>query len=213
MNWTERSPISPAMLLVLGAGGHGRVVAEAALASRGWSRIVASDRNSLLCLGQLLPGIDLVQTGVLSSPDIALHVAIGSNVAREREATFCGVDRLVTIQHYSAVISPFSQIGAGCFIAATAVIAAGASLGLGVIVNHGTVVDHDVQIGSFCHIAPSATLGGAVIVGNRVMIGSAAVVLPSVRITDEVTVGAGAVVTADITQPGTYAGVPARRIS
>lgn len=213
MNPIQYFPISPALLLVLGAGGHGRVVAEAALSSGGWSRIVASDRNPVLCVGQLLPGIELVQIGVLPSPGVALHVAIGSNSAREREATSCGVDLLVTIQHCSAVISPFSHIGAGCFIAATAVIAAGASLGIAVIVNHGAVVDHDVQIGSFCHIAPSATLGGAVILGNRVMIGSAAVVLPSVRITDEVTVGAGAVVTADITQPGTYAGVPARRIS
>jgi sugar O-acyltransferase (sialic acid O-acetyltransferase NeuD family) len=200
-------------MLVLGAGGHGRVVAEAALFSGGWSRVIASDRNPSLCVGQLLPGIALVKIDALVASGFALHVAIGSNSAREREANFWGHDRLVTIRHGAAVVSPFSQLGAGCFVAATAVIAAGVDLGMGVIVNHGAVVDHDAQIGAFCHIAPNATLGGAVRIGNRVMIGSGAVVLPSVCISDEVIIGAGAVVAADITQPGIYVGVPARRIS
>lgn len=174
---------------------------------------MASDRNPALCVGQLLPGIELVPMDALSSPGLALHVAIGSNSAREREATLWGLDRLVTIRHGSAVISPFCQIGAGCFIAATAVVANGATLGVGAIVNHGAVVDHDVRTGSFCHIAPNAALGGAVSIGSRVMIGAGAVVLPSLRITDDVVIGSGAVVTADISQPGTYVGVPARRIS
>jgi sugar O-acyltransferase (sialic acid O-acetyltransferase NeuD family) len=213
MNALESSLLTPDTLLVFGAGGHGRVVADAAVSSGSWGRVIASDQNRAVCCGRLLPGVELVQMEAVLSSDFALHVAIGSNLSREREATLKGLDRLVSIRHSAAVVSRASQISAGCFLAANSVIAPGVVLGIGVIVNHGAVADHDVQTGAFCHIAPNATLGGAVRIGNRVMIGAAAVVLPSVCITDDVVVGAGAVVTTDIIQPGTYAGIPARRIS
>ncbi|MBC7604044.1 MAG: acetyltransferase, partial [Ramlibacter sp.] len=85
-------------------------------------------------------------------------------------------------------------------------------LGRSVIVNHGAVVDHDVVIGEFSHVAPRAALGGNVVVGKRVLIGAGASVLPGIRIADDVTVGAGAVVIEHLDQPGVYAGVPARRL-
>lgn len=200
------------MLLIFGAGGHGRVVADAALRSPNPPAIIASDRNPAACSGELLPSVALKDPDAAQLLDVAVHIAIGNNRAREKEAAFWGHERLVSVFHPLASLSPFGRVAAGSFVAASAVLAPGAVLGMGVIVNHGAVVDHDVQVGDFSHIAPNATLGGNARVGRRVLIGAGAVVLPSVSIADDVTVGAGAVVTADLTVAGTYAGLPARKM-
>ena len=199
-------------LLVLGAGGHGRVVADAALRAGGWREISATDRNAALCAGELLPGVQLTAAGPALSTASAVHIAIGSAQAREAESRAVGADRLVSVVHPDATVSRYAVLTPGCFVAARAVIAPQARLGACVIVNHGAVVDHDVAVGDFCHVAPNATLGGAVRLGRRVLVGAGAAVLPGLRICDDATVGAGAVVDADIVEPGVYAGVPARRI-
>ena len=199
-------------LLIFGAGGHGRVLVDAALLMHRWSRIVVSDRKLPENQSELLTGIGLLTVTAAQALDPSVHVAIGNNQFRQREAGAWGHERLVSVVHPTAVISVFSSMGAGCFIAAAAVIGPSAQLGIGVIVNHGAVVDHDVEIGSFSHIAPNASLGGHVKLGQRVLIGSGAVVLPSIVIGDDVTVGAGSVVNANLLESGTYAGIPARKI-
>lgn len=200
-------------LLVFGAGGHGRVVADAAELENRWPGLLASDRNPALCRGELLPGIRLVVAESVPPELGAVHIAIGNNRWREHEARLWGVEHLVSVLHPSAVVARSGSVGSGCFVAATAVVGPGAELGMAIIVNHGAVVDHDAKVGDFSHIAPRATLGGGVDVGCRVLIGTGAVVLPGIRIADDVVVGAGAVVCGDITEAGTYAGTPARRIA
>lgn len=202
---------TPALLL-FGAGGHARVVADALLRTPGTWRLQASDRNDALCVGELLPGVPLTPMGALGHWPQALHVAIGDNAAREKESLALGPDQLVSVLHPLACVSPHAQIAAGCFVAAQAVLAPGAVLAMGVIVNHAAVVDHDVTIGAFAHIAPGAVLGGGVRVGARVLLGAGAVVRPGVSICDGAVIGAGAVVCADILQAGVYVGVPARRM-
>lgn len=198
-------------LLIFGAGGHGRVVADAARAA-GNTGLLASDRNPVLCQGDLLPGVALYLPDDLSSVQAtALHVAIGNNTARERESKALGVHRLYTVCHPAASVSPFAQLGIGNFIAAQAVVAPGARLGLGIIVNHGAVVDHDCRIGDFAHIAPGAVLGGEVYIGSGVLVGAGAVVLPGRSVVSGAVIGAGAVVCDNIDLPGTWVGVPARR--
>lgn len=200
-------------LLIFGAGGHGRVVADAARAE-GATGLLASDRNHGLCQGELLPGIALRLPNTPSVTQAkALHVAIGHNTARERESKALGVQRLHTVCHPAASVSPFAQLGAGSFVAAQAVVAPGAELGLGVIVNHGAVVDHDCRVGDFAHIAPGAVLGGGVRIGTRVLLGSGAVVQPGLTVVADAVIGSGAVVCQNIDTPGTYVGVPARRVS
>jgi len=199
-------------LLILGASGHGRVVADAALCRGGWTVIYATDRDPARCAGELVPGVALMEPEAALQAASAVHVAIGDARARRNEAIAAGVARLATVVHPHASVSAFATVGAGCFIAARAVVAPAARLGLGVIVNHGAVVDHDVVVEDYSHIAPGATLGGAVRVGSLVLIGAGASVLPGLRICDGAVIGAGAVVRQDVTQPGVYAGVPARRI-
>lgn len=201
-------------LLVFGAGGHGRVVADAALASGQWDSVWGADRSPSRCTGQLLNGVELLAPEVaLGFTQAGIHVAIGDNSARFREATTWGLARLVTVKHPQVAQSDFSRVAAGCFLAAGAVVAPNADLAMCVIVNHHAVVDHDAVIGSFTHIAPGAVIGGDVRIGAHVLVGSGAVVMPGLSICERAIIGAGAVVCSDITQPGTYVGVPARRVA
>ncbi|MES2910448.1 MAG: NeuD/PglB/VioB family sugar acetyltransferase [Pseudomonadota bacterium] len=199
-------------LMIFGAGGHGRVVADAALLEGSWPEVFASDRNASSCQGELLPGVQLRPVDALSSADIGVHIAIGNNRARQQEAAVCGHERLVSVIHPAATVSPFSYISKGSFVAAGAIVGPAASVGVGVIVNHGAVVDHDVEVGAFSHIAPNAVLGGHVKTGQRVLVGAGAVVLPMKIVGDDVTIGAGTVVNEDLLEPGVYAGIPVRKI-
>jgi sugar O-acyltransferase (sialic acid O-acetyltransferase NeuD family) len=199
------------ILLILGAGGHGRVVADAALRQGIWREIRATDRDAGRCAGELLPGIVLAAPEQALAGATAVHVAIGTAGARQGETEAIGSARLASIVHPQASVSTHARVGPGCFIAAQAVVAPGAQLGVGVIVNHGAVVDHDVSVGEYSHIAPRAGLGGAARIGKRVLVGTGACVLPGVSICDDATIGAGAVVHADVTRPGVYVGVPARK--
>jgi sugar O-acyltransferase (sialic acid O-acetyltransferase NeuD family) len=199
-------------LLIFGAGGHGRVVADAALASGRWLRVLASDRDPARCSGELLPGVALLPAYAATASAAGVHVAIGNAAARAREVEALPAGLLATVVHPAATVSPYARIAPGCFVAAQAVVAPCAELGVSVIINHAAVVDHDVAVGDFCHIAPSAVLGGTVRVGKRVLVGSGARVLPGLRIGDDVVIGAGAVVVDHLPDPGIYAGVPARRL-
>ena len=202
-------------LLLFGAGGHARVVADAALCSGRWGVLRASDRNDEVCIGELLPGVVMATlSGLLDLKGQvdAVHVSIGHNASRQREAIAFGLGRLVTVVHPKASVSSHAFLAAGCFIAAQSVLSPGAQLGMGVIVNHAAVVDHDVCVGAFSHIAPGAVLGGAAQIGARVLIGAGAVVLPGVSVCDDAVIGAGAVVSDHVRTAGTWAGVPARSL-
>lgn len=197
---------------LIGAGGHGCVVADA-LAASGLTRDRLVPRDGVP--GRSIQGVAVVtpETG----PDLAdeaFHVAIGSAIIRARLYALAIAEGGVplTVIHPAAVVASDAVIGPAGFVAAGAIVSARARTGLAAIVNHAAVVDHDVVIGDFSHIAPNATLGGGVTVGNSVLIGSGAVVLPGVRIADDVVVGAGAVIVSDIGAPGTWVGNPARRL-
>lgn len=199
-------------LLIFGAGGHGRVVADAALGAGAWSRVIASDRDPQRCRGELLPGVPLLPIDEALAAADGVHVAIGDAASRRKEAASLAAKPLATVVHPRASVSSHAAIGAGCFVAAQAVVAPGARLGSAVIVNHGAVVDHDVRVGDFCHVAPLAALGGGADLGTDVLVGSGASVLPGVRVAAGVVIGAGAAVCEDLAGAGRYAGVPARRL-
>jgi UDP-3-O-[3-hydroxymyristoyl] glucosamine N-acyltransferase len=93
------------------------------------------------------------------------------------------------------------------------VVNPGARIGRGVIVNTAAIVEHDCIVGDYCHLAPRAGLLGHCVLGDNVWLGANATVVQGVSVCSNVTIGAGAVVTSNITEPGTYAGVPARKIN
>lgn len=204
---------SVSVLLILGAGGHARVVTDTAL-SVGWKRVVVGDDDPDKWNTELLPGMFIVSPQALVRWGIThMHVAIGDNRVRERMATRFAALPLVSIVHPNATVSPHAVVGSGAFIAARAVVAAGARLDAGVIVNHGSVIDHDCIVGAYSHIAPNATLAGEVRVGAHCLIGAGANVLAGLEISPDVIVGAGSVVTRGLLATGVYAGVPARKMS
>lgn len=189
-------------LTLIGAGGHAKVVLEAAHAAHPGIALRVFDQSPGR-VGQALLG--LAVEGMPAQFAGAVHIAIGDAAAREQVwKTFMqsGDARLLAIIHPAASVAPSAKVGDGVFAAAQSVIGPEALVGRGVIVNHGAVVDHDCNVGEWSHIAPNATLGGGVTVGRSVMVGAGATVLPGVRIGDRATVGAGAVVLADVA-PGT----------
>jgi len=202
----------PTDLLIVGAGGHAKVVIEAAQAQNQAIQIVLTDQDPAK-EGNKILGTLAVQ--LLKSWDefpSRYHCAIGNNQVREQlsiEAQKQGRQPF-TITHPNASISPSATLGCGSFVAANAVVAAEAQFYDGCIINHGAVVDHDCQIGAYTHVAPNSVLGGAVSVGSRVLIGSGAVILPGVTIGNDAVVGAGAVVTRDIGSRCCVVGTPAR---
>jgi sugar O-acyltransferase (sialic acid O-acetyltransferase NeuD family) len=216
-------PTDP-LLLVFGAGGHGKVVADAGLAQVAavngrpppWQGVVASDHDQAKCRGELLPGVRLVPPDearrLLQDGEALLHLAIGRNAHRAAQAAQFGGVGYACVVHPAASVSPNAQLASGCFVAAQAVVAVHAVLGQSVIVNHGAVVDHDCEIGEFSHLAPGAVLGGGVTTGSQVLVGAGARLLPGVVVGHGVTIGAGAVLTRDAAQ-GTWVGVPARRVA
>ena len=199
-------------LLVFGAGGHGRVVAEAALLKGQWGGVVASARSLPAHLTMLLPGVNLVNFDTVSQTATEIHIAIGNNAARQAEAEALGQLMLVSVVHPQACVSAFSQMGAGCFVAACAVVAPLAVMGVGVIVNHSAVIDHDAEVGAFSHIAQLASVCGHARLGRRVSVGSGAVVLPFAVLGDDVVLSPGSVASGNLLTPGVYSGTPAVKI-
>jgi sugar O-acyltransferase (sialic acid O-acetyltransferase NeuD family) len=202
----------PIELMLVGSGGHAKVVAEAAEASFTDSKIVVADQN-LDRVGHLL--LDKYPVRLLNdwvAQCNCFHVAIGDGKAR-RELSLMLVDNdktPVTIFHPASNVSGRAFIGRGAFIAAGAVVGAEANIGEGVILNHNSVVDHDSYIGAFSHVAPGATICGGVEVGSMTLVGARAVLLPSVKIGSNVTIGAGSVVACDIPDGHTVMGVPGK---
>lgn len=202
-------------LAILGASGHGKVVADAASLS-GWVEIVFFD--------DAWPAV--AKNGpwavVGRSPDLLTKaaefdgavVAIGNNgirMARQQELVSAGL-KLISVIHPSAIVSPHASVGAGSVVFASAVINACATLGSGCIVNTGAVIEHDCEVGDFSHLSPNAVLAGGVTAGQKVWVGAGAMVKQLVVLGDEVTVGMGSVVLKDVAAGKTVVGVPARPI-
>lgn len=201
-------------LLVIGAGGHGRVVADAALTS-GWSTVAfLDDRRSELGAPLGLPIVGTLQdlptqrqqfsAAVVGIGDAAARLEI---LARCRAAGF----ELATVVHARACVSRFATIGPGSVVFAQAAVNPGAKIGEGCIINTGATVDHDCVLGDGVHICPGAHLGGNVQIADRAWIGIGAVVRQGIALGREVMVAAGATVVADVSAGVTVVGVPARQ--
>lgn len=194
-------------LCIIGAGGHGKVVAdtaeicgyeEIAFLDQAWPERVSNGRWRII--GH--PG----DTGEQR------FCAIGDNAARARVFGALDLNDSPVLAHPSAVVSSSVQLGAGTFLAAGVIINADARVGRGVILNTGCSVDHDCVLCDFVHVSPGARLAGNVYVGANSWIGIGAVVREGVQIGRDVIVGAGAAVLEDIDDEARFGGVPAKRI-
>lgn len=157
-------------LLIVGAGGHGRSVAEAVLAA-GSYKVVGFVDDAAPALEQVwaLPvfGATADLTSYRECADVAI-VAMGNNRLREElhgRLTVAGFE-LATVVHPKAIVSPRAVIGAGCAIMAGAIVNTEVQLGAGVIVNCGAVVDHHCRVEDFGHLGVNAAMAGGSVLGR-----------------------------------------------
>ena len=199
-------------LLIIGASGHGKVIADIALATKIYREIVFldDDENILECRGFSVIG-KVSDLGHYVS-EYEMVVAIGNAQTRRRimEQVETAGGTLATLIHPQAVVSKYASIGIGTVVMPGTVINAGATIGKGCIVNTSASVDHDCRIGDYVHVSVGAHLAGTVSIDECTWIGIGAVVSNNIHICGQCMIGAGAVVVSDITVSGTYVGVPAK---
>ena len=201
-------------LAIVGAGGHGRVIADAAQCG-GWTGVEFYDdawphtarhngpwqiRGDVTLLLERLHEYD----GVI--------VGIGDNQMRAdvQQKLLAAGAPLTCVLHPASIISRHAELGAGCAVFARAVVNAGAHVGAGVILNTGCTVEHDCILEDFVHIGPNAGLGGGVCVGRHSWVGLGANVNHLIRIGRDSTVGSGATVVRDVADGMIAVGTPAR---
>lgn len=197
-------------IILIGGSGHAKVVIDCIRA--------AGDTPVGILDDGIAPGTKVLDVPVLGATDrwqefiqYKFIIAIGSNAVRARLAATMQV-RWYTAVHPQAVVSDYATLGQGTVVMPGAVINAGATAGNHCIVNSRAVVEHDCRLENFVHISPCAALGGTVCVGAGTHVGIGASVRNNLSLCKDCIIGAGAAVVKDITQPGTYAGVPAKKI-
>ena len=214
---------APVKLLILGAGGHAKVVADCAALARdasapggyklqGFIDVLDGSRVGEEHFGSRVKG-KLSDLPLLKAQG-AQAAFPGSGEAEHRikaaEAAEKVKYKLPVLKHPAATVAASATLGPGTFVAAGAVIAPDAKVGRLSIINTAASVDHDCVLGEAVHVAVGARLAGNVTVGARTLIGAGAVVVPGVKIGADVLVAAGAVVVADVPDGARVMGVPAK---
>ncbi|MEN6414617.1 MAG: acetyltransferase [Veillonellales bacterium] len=201
-------------LLIIGAGGHGKVVADTALSMDKWDKIAFLDDRypeitSVLNF-PILGKVDEYLPFHSSYQDVV--VAVGDNKLRVeliRRFIDCRF-RLPLIIHPQAFVSRFSDIGHGSVVFAQAAINAGTVVGIGSIINTGATVDHECLLGCGVHVSPGVHIAGQVKIGDYTWLGIGSTIIQQRSLGRNVIVGAGAVIIQDVPNDVTTVGVPGR---
>ena len=192
-------------VIIIGAGGHGRVVADI-VKLNGDEVIGYIDDNKTGTVN----GCEVLGTNQdIGKFDCYYFAAIGDNTTRQK---IMQKDvKWYTAIHPSAVVAEDVKISCGVVVMANAVVNSGSTVGRGAIINTAATVDHDNIIEDFVHLSPGVHLAGTVTVKERTWVGIGAIVVNNVTICSDAMIGAGAVVVKDVVESGTYVGVPMRR--
>ena len=199
-------------LVIIGAGGHGRVVADIALKSEKYKNIyflddaVTSDQLGLPVLGTVSEVNNFCATA-------DFFVAVGNSDARKRITEIIKSEgcSIATLVHPAAVIGKDVSIDEGSVIMAGVVINPCVKIGRGVIVNTSSSIDHDCRICDYSHISVGAHIAGMTTIGRGTWVGAGSTVIESLSVCDDCFIGAGSVVVKSIAESGKYFGVPARK--
>lgn len=199
------------ILGIVGASGHGRVIADIAK-KVGYESVLFfdDDQSKNECGGYPVVGT----TSQVIDSECDIIVAIGNAEIRQRIQKWLEENQksLVTLVHPSAVVGENVHIDVGSVVMAGAVINPGCRIGKGCIINTCASVDHDCVLEDFVHVSVGAHLAGTVSVGRATWIGIGASVSNNVSIPGRCMIGAGAVVIKTLDEPGTYVGIPAKKI-
>ena len=202
-------------VIVVGAGGHAKVVIELLRQSGNHvAYCISGEEEHKECLGvPILVGDKWIEN-LRAEGFCRAFVAIGSNRTRLRMA---GVLKQFQYELVNAIspfasISPSAKIGVGVAIMAGAIVNAEAEIGDFAIVNTGASVDHDCRIGQAAHIAPRCALAGMVNIGDGGLMGIGSCAIPGVSVGNWSIIGAGAAVTKNIPDNVIAIGIPARPV-
>mgnify|MGYP002733999642 FL=1 len=201
-------------LLIIGASGHGKVVADIALKMNKWQSVAFLDDDKSIKTSMGLEVIGTSDDVFAHMDEYEIFVGIGNNDTRQRiqemlETFGASVPILI---HPSAVIGSQVDVGTGTVVMAGVVVNCCTKIGKGCIINTGSTIDHDNCIEDFVHVSPGSHLAGTVKVGKGSWLGISSVVSNNINIANGCKVGAGSVVVKDISEPGVYVGVPVRRV-
>jgi sugar O-acyltransferase (sialic acid O-acetyltransferase NeuD family) len=199
-------------VVVYGASGHGKVVAEVVRSTGG--EVIGFVDDGVAVGTQVL---DLKVLGAFDwlashASSVVVALGVGANATRRKVSKRLEESglRVGIFVHARACVSPSARLGVGTVVMAGAVVNAEALVGAGVIVNTGAIIEHECTLGDFAHVSPNAALGGGVIVGENSHIGLGASVRPFAKIGRDCVVGVGSVVLKGVADGATVAGVPAR---
>jgi sugar O-acyltransferase (sialic acid O-acetyltransferase NeuD family) len=201
-------------LLIIGASGHGRVIADIASKMNKWQEIAFLDDDETIKESMGIEVIGKVIDAFNCVEEYDIFVAIGNNKIREKvqgqlEDLGASIPALI---HPTAVIGEQVELNLGTVVMAGAVINCCTKVGKGCIINTGVTLDHDDLIEDYVHISPGTNVAGTVRIGKGSWLGIGSVVSNKVNICSGCRVGAGAVVIKDIDEAGTYVGVPAKKV-
>ena len=196
-------------VIVIGAGGHAKVVISTLVAA-GYRVLTAYD-DDVSKWGKAILGVPI--SGPIRrlerETNVGAVIAIGENHVRKSIAESFSLD-WVSISHPCAYVHPSVHLGSGSVVFAGAVIQPEARIGDHVIVNTGATIDHDCRIGDYAHLGPGVHLSGGVEIREGTLLGIASAVLPGLRIGEWSVVGGGGVVVRGVPSNIKVAGVPAR---
>lgn len=203
-------------ILLLGAGGHGKAMADLLLAAGGYDIAGFLDAASKASqvLGLPVLGDESLLAALAVQGVTLAHPAVGNNAQRLAAASRLSAAgfALPSLTHPAALIGHGVRIGEGAAILARAVIGPEAEIGRLALVNTGAIVEHDCVVEEAAHIGPGVVLAGGVRIGAGALIGAGAVVRPGIIIGAGAVIGAGAAVVDNIAAGARVAGVPARPV-
>lgn len=200
-------------LIIIGAGGHGKVVADIAK-KNGYESIFFLDDSLQEHLGNysILGMTDEIDTIHQKNKDADFFIAIGNNEIREhffKKLKGSGI-KLPVLIHPSAVIDETVKIEEGTVVMANVVVNADTSIGKNCIINTSASIDHDCILEDYVHVSPGVHLAGTVHLGKRTWVGIGSNVINNITITNNCIIGAGSIVLNSIFQVGIYAGIPCK---
>lgn len=201
-------------IAIIGASGHGKVVANIAKLNN-YKEIIFldDDINKKECGSYKVIGTsEKIEPLIKQGYDFA--VAIGDNKTRMRiyENLINEKAKLPTLVHPTAVIDETVNIGNGTVIMANIAINSSTNIGNACIINTAATIDHDCDIRDYVHISPGVHIAGTVNIDERTWIGVGANIINNVSICSDCIIGAGSVIVKDILNEGTYAGIPVRKV-
>lgn len=204
----------PEPIVIVGAGGHGRELFDAATAS-GWEVVGFVDDGEVR-----LDRLERLGVPLLGGTDwLAAHpgryaIGVGTSTIRRRlrdrlDGAGC---RSATVRHPGAIVGPDVRLGDGVVLYDRCTITTNVTIGDHTHLNVGCAVQHDSTVGAFVQFSPGVFVNGDCEIGDDVFLGTGAIVTRGCSVGPGARVGAGAVVLADVAAGATVVGVPARPV-